>query len=128
MIGFSMFLFTSLLVSFWWQRHLLASISKALWSNSVDILSKCRKVETAILLERGVENQALEGLRVNLFCHFYMHVFMTRLFQDLCANCARSGAFVCPLLHHFGHHFVIISTNFFKHLFEVGIFLASGSR
>ena len=85
-------------------------------------------METAILLESRIENQALEGLRVNLFCHFYMHVFMTRLFQDLFANCARYGAFVCPFLHHFGHHFVIISTNFFRHLFEVGIFLTLRSR
>ena len=62
----------------------------------MDILSKCGKVETTILLESGLENQALEGLCVNLFCHFYVHVFMTCLFQDLCHNCEISRAFGSP--------------------------------
>ena len=55
------------------------------------------KSETTILLERGLENQALEGLRLTLFCHLYVHVFMTCLFQDFCHNCAISSAFLCPL-------------------------------
>ena len=57
-----------------------------------------------------------------------MRVFMTRLFQDLCDNCARSSAFVCPFLHHVEHDFVIISTNFFRPFFEVGGGLVSESR
>ena len=88
-------------MSFWCQRHLLASISKALWSNSVDILSKCGKVETTILLERGVENQALEGLCVVLFCDLYAHVFMACFFHDLFVNFVACVVFVCPFRLHF---------------------------
>jgi hypothetical protein len=99
-------------MSFWCQRHLSASISKDLWSNSVDILSKCGKVETTILLERGVENQALEGLCVVLFCDLYAHVFMPCFFYDLFVNFVACVVFVCPFRVHFWQDFAIMLTSF----------------
>ena len=66
----------------------------------MDILSKCGKVETTILLERGIENQALEGLCVVLFCDLYAHVFMACFFHDLFVNFVAFDVFVCPFRVH----------------------------
>ena len=103
---------TSLLMSFWCQRHLSASISKDLWSNSVDIMSKCGKVETTILPERGVDNQALEGLWVVLFCHLFAHVLMPCFFYDLFVKFVACVLFVCPFRVHFWQDFAIMLTCF----------------
>ena len=96
------------------QRHPRASISNAFERHLEHILSKAGRVETTILRGSGHAKQALERLCVSFLCHFYVHVFGTGLFQDLFHNCVTCRAFVCPFLHHFGHHFVIISTFIFR--------------
>ena len=104
----------SFLTPFCSQRHPQASISKAFGYHLAHILSKSRKVETTIPCGSGHEKQALEGLCFSFFCNFHVHVFGTGLFQDLFHNGVTFSAFVCQFLHHFGQHFVIISTFIFR--------------
>jgi hypothetical protein len=119
---FGMFLLTSLLLSFWRQRHPQTSISKAFGCHLGHILSKSGKVETTIPCGSGHENQALEGLCFSLFCHFHVQVFGTCLFHDLFDDFIAFDALVYQFQDNVGQHFVIISPTIFKprNLCEVG--------
>ena len=78
----------------------------------MDILSKCGKVETTILLERGIGNQALEGLCVVLFCHLYAHVFMPCFFYDLFVDATTLDMFKHAPTNVFAYYFDLFNNLF----------------
>ena len=65
---------TSLLPYFLSQGRLNGSMSKHFGHQMQQVFRKMHKIKTAIYLERGHQNQALQGLCFNMLCHLLMHV------------------------------------------------------